>query len=54
MTKFEEVIHNLTNFIVGEQKEEVEVSAKIQVGFTAPKKKRKYTRRKKVNASKKK
>ena len=45
MTKFEEVIQSVTDTILGKQ-EEVKAS-KPAVGFTAPKKKRKYTRRKK-------
>ena len=45
MTKFEEVIQSVTDTILGKQ-EEVKTS-KAAVGFTAPKKKRKYTRRKK-------
>ena len=44
MTKFEEVIQSVTNFIVGN--ESVVVKEETPMGFTAPKKKRKYTKRK--------
>ncbi len=44
MTKFEQILESVTNFIVGS--EEVKKTTKVPVGFTAPKKKRKYTKRK--------
>jgi len=47
MTKFEQVLQNVTDTILGKQ-EEVKTTSKPAVGFTAPKKKRKYTRRKKT------
>ena len=46
MTKFEQILQDVTDTILGKQ-EEVKTS-KPAVGFTAPKKKRKYTRRKKT------
>tara|TARA_R100001591_G_scaffold115338_1_gene130770 strand:- start:541 stop:681 length:141 start_codon:yes stop_codon:yes gene_type:complete len=45
MTKFEEVIQSVTNFIVGSENKVTK--QETPMGFTAPKKKRKYTRRKK-------
>jgi hypothetical protein len=44
MTKFEYILQSVTSFIVGS--EEVKESTKVQVGFAATKKKRKYTKRK--------
>ena len=43
MTKFEEVIQSVTNFIVGSESKVIK--QETPMGFTAPKKKRKYTRR---------
>ena len=45
MNKFLEVISNVTDFIVGSKTKVIE--EETPMGFTAPKKKRKYTRRKK-------
>ena len=45
MTKFEEVIQSVTNFIVGSESKVIKQETPIL--FTAPKKKRKYTSRKK-------
>ena len=44
MTKFEQILQSVTDTILGKQETKV---SKPSVGFTAPKKKRKYTRRKK-------
>ena len=41
MTKFEEVIQSVTNFIVGSESKVIK--QETPMGFTAPKKKRKYT-----------
>mgnify|MGYP000453793926 FL=1 len=46
MNKFLEVISNVTDFIVGSETKVVK-EEETPMGFTAPKKKRKYTRRKK-------
>ena len=46
MNKFLEVILNVTDFIVGSETKVVK-EEETPMGFTAPKKKRKYTRRKK-------
>jgi len=45
MNKFLKVMEDVTNFIVGN--ESVVIKEETPMGFTAPKKKRKYTRRKK-------
>tara|TARA_B100001109_G_C18440951_1_gene279948 strand:+ start:41 stop:196 length:156 start_codon:yes stop_codon:yes gene_type:complete len=44
MNKFLKVMEDVTNFIVGN--ESVVVKEETPMGFTAPKKKRKYTKRK--------
>ena len=44
MNKFLKVMEDVTNFIVGS--EPVETKVEKTMGFTAPKKKRKYTKRK--------
>ena len=46
MNKFLEVISNVTDFIVGSETKVVK-EEETPMGFTAPKKKRKYIRRKK-------
>ena len=46
MNKFLKVIEDVTNFIVGSESNVV-TKEETQIAFTAPKKKRKYTRRKK-------
>ena len=46
MNKFLKVISNVTDFIIGSEIEVVN-EEETPMGFTAPKKKRKYTRRKK-------
>ena len=47
MNKFLKVMEDVTNFIVGS--ESVVIKEETPMGFTAPKKKRKYTRRKKTS-----
>jgi|AACY02.9.fsa_nt_gi hypothetical protein len=44
MNKFLKVMEDVTNFIVGS--ESVVIKEETPMGFTAPKKKRKYTKRK--------
>tara|TARA_R100001463_G_scaffold93091_1_gene147852 strand:+ start:193 stop:348 length:156 start_codon:yes stop_codon:yes gene_type:complete len=44
MNKFLKVMEDVTNFIVGN--ESVVIKEETPMGFTAPKKKRKYTKRK--------
>ena len=44
MNKFLKVMEDVTNFIVGN--ENVVIKEETPMGFTAPKKKRKYTKRK--------
>tara|TARA_B100000424_G_scaffold163238_1_gene125132 strand:+ start:163 stop:303 length:141 start_codon:yes stop_codon:yes gene_type:complete len=45
MNKFLKVMEDVTNFIVGSESKVMK--EETPMGFTAPKKKRKYTRRKK-------
>ena len=45
MNKFLKVMEDVTNFIVGSESKVIK--QETPMGFTAPKKKRKYTRRKK-------
>ena len=45
MNKFLKVVEDVTNFIVGSESKVMK--EETPMGFTAPKKKRKYTRRKK-------
>ena len=51
MTKFEQILQDVTDTILGKQ--EVKTTSKPSVGFATQKPKRKYTRRKKTTTKRK-